>query len=173
MISLLSRSKFGFLCPVAWGDRREYVIAGHAAQASMPNVRRLHSYNQAEINHTLRTSRHVRGDSIGKDMGASRNSGAPGRMTHYDLDTIVFYRGHLFVCENTRSAAKFRRSPEQYLRFQNAPGAPYSQMQSRQPGGPHAGTRSALAGLVEHIDRSSSLPIQLSPVELTSTQLRR
>lgn len=165
--SKLARSKFGFLCPVAWGDRREYVASG-----AMP-MRPVYSPDTDKKSRPASASARLAGLSF---AGSCKS----GHLSQFNLGCIVFYRGHLFACENSRAAAKFAHSPDRYLLFQAPPGAlPHPRKPLRLHGDkqtPQMQLRQLSASLLlgsQQLDHGSGIPVRVSPLELTSRRGRR
>jgi hypothetical protein len=110
--AMLARSKFGFLCPVSWAERREYVTAaahcvaaGHLAVPAAPNGRA--TYSDVSSSHSSSRS-------------SNSTTGVVG-VVHLPTAHVVYYSGHLFACEDERAAAKLINAPDRLLRFQTPP----------------------------------------------------
>lgn len=135
---------------------------------------------------------HVPTATNAEDYAAAASKERGGELIHFESNCMVYYQGHLFACESARQAAKLRLHPEKYLSFQTPPGTASfythhshgssfghhrrlgstaaSSSHSQTIGGAHSS--SPLLALMTHSDPSTSLPAQLSPLDVLCRRLQ-
>ena len=169
---MLSRSHFGFLCPVAWAERREYAVSGHHGTPGISSgAPGLLDTGVGSIyqQHHRHSDRLQPGTSSPAQMSPG---GAAKYMTRFDLDSIVLIKGHLFACESPRSAAKLMQNPAKYLSFQHVPREAHQHRHHRQAS-LRAFSRLSIRGLMPHAETHSTIPLRVDPLQLVGKGLRR